>query len=83
MAGWCIRGFDGLNEVFVQEIPDYSEKEILGILQRLCCQTLSHEEIVMSSLRNRGRGRRTLLERIGTGQPLTVGVDPTFTAEKI
>lgn len=80
-AVWQITRWDSDSKAHEWKLPsNLSESEVQTILQRLVCQNLSDAEIIGSSLRRGSPGRLTLLDRIGTGSPLTVGENPHYTA---
>lgn len=83
MARWVIRRIEGILETEVGELPGHlTETEIVRVLQRLVCMTLTPEEILLSSLRRRGKKRASLLDRVGSGTPVTVGSgEVTFSAQ--
>jgi len=83
VAKWLIKGYEGLNKIYEHEIPGYSEGEVLVLLQRLVCQSLSYEEITSASLRKSSKLRVGHLDRIGTGEPITVGENPMYLAERV
>ena len=50
---WKVKGYKGTKVIFEAKIPNYSEKEVQVILQRLLSRTLSFDEIVSGSKRRR------------------------------
>ena len=68
MKYWEIEGYDGLESLFEDELPDdLSKKGIIVILQRLACKHLDENEIVSSSLHRNTLGYTPYLE------PQTIG----------
>ena len=79
---WRIKGWNDTELIFDQPMPGrLSEKAIAAILQRLACRHLSGEEIIDASRRPRDPGYRPLLERVGSGAPMTYGDNPFYTAD--
>lgn len=83
MAGWQITGFDSSIEIYSAKLPDLSKSEVVEILKRLCCTSLSFEEIRRSSLRKNDKDRLSLLDRSGSELPISIGENPYFIAEPI
>ncbi len=49
---WLIQGYDGLQPLFQKKLSSsLSEKEVIGLLQRLAARDLSIEEVIRASLR--------------------------------
>lgn len=79
---WRINGYEGLTVVFQRKIPtgQFSDKEVVTLLQRLAARHLTDNEIVLSSLRrnssdyvchleiqkNTDRRRRPVLRTVGS-----------------
>ena len=80
---WLITKFDGTSHTLLGSTHgDLSEPEVLTILQRLACLDLSPSEIISASLRVSDETYVTLLERVGTGNPISVGENPHYTASR-
>ena len=50
---WLVRGYRSLEKIYEVELPlgCLSEREMVGLLQRLCCKHLSADEIVAATMR--------------------------------
>lgn len=74
MSRWEILRIEGLSESEVGELPGHlTVPEVVRALQRLVCMTLTPEEILRSSLRRGAKARASLLDRVGSDTPVTVG----------
>ncbi len=79
---WKIKGWDGNSVVFEREmLGNLSEKEISATLQRLVARNLSNDEVIDASRRKNDPNYSALFERIGSGYPISYGLDPHYTAE--
>ncbi len=73
MAIWVIKHWDGSSEENVGEMPgNLSEVEILQVLQRLACMSLTRREILSASLRRGSKRRSPVLDRVGFSLPVQV-----------
>jgi hypothetical protein len=78
---WIIRGYDGLEVIFVGRLPsNVSQAEVCNILRGLVCKHLSYDEILDSSRRRNDPKRKTHLDQIGKSSPLSYGENPYFVA---
>lgn len=81
MAKWVVTEWNGLSSSVVGTMPGtMSERQMEGVLQRLVCRHLSPTEILVASLQSNSADRTVLLDRVGSGVPLSFGLDPRYTA---
>jgi len=81
---WLLEKFDGQTPVEQKEVPAVlSDREVEEMLRRLVCKDLDNDEIIDSSLRPGMKNYRTLLEKVGSGVPLSFGQNPHWTARKV
>lgn len=81
---WCIRRYDGLNEICRHEIPyrHLSERQLVEVLKRLASRHLTEREVIASSLNGHAKSETRLLcvRRDGNSESFTCGSDPYYTA---
>jgi hypothetical protein len=76
-----IVGMDSTTKTYEDSLPGHlSEPEIIITLQRLASKHLTEREIVNSSRRKNDPSRNSLLDRIGSGNPILVGGNPHYSA---
>lgn len=81
MAKWVVTEWNGISSSVVGTMPGtMSERQIEGVLQRLVCRHLSAAEILVGSLQFNSGDRTTALDRVGSGLPLSFGLEPCYTA---
>ena len=78
---WHIEGWDSTDLLFERDIPgNMSEGEVERLLQRLVCRDLTPNEVIDASLRKNSKNRSSLLDRIGSGNPIHIGSNPYYIA---
>jgi hypothetical protein len=79
---WKILRWEGNDAASLGELPGkMTESEVETVLQRLVCSDLTAAEILAASRRKGDDGYSVLLERNGSGRPLSFGENPHYTAE--
>lgn len=78
---WEIKGYDGIEEFFSDEVPgNLSEDEMRMLLQRLAARHLSEREIVGASMRKNSPRHNSLLEVKRDRSIFTAGQNPHYIA---
>lgn len=83
-SAWRIRGYDSQELIFEYEMPgNMTEYEVCKLLERLVSRHLTDEEIASASLPRSDHRYRPLLERVGTGEPISYGLGVNYSAKRV
>jgi hypothetical protein len=84
MNDWQITKYDSLEQQKVWKVPgSMTEVEMEELLRRLVAHDLNQDEIIGASRPAGDPLRSSLLDRTGSGDPISFGNNPYYTARRI